>query len=140
MPNLANIRELNIWVEELSPDAAEAFRQCKGLEELYLGGSEQSSSFVSALMPNLTNIKKLRIRVDELEIEDTMAFRQCKQLEKLCLDDSIEPGCIERILSPPHMQSLRYLKVGKVMGGVSDGDERAISEARKRHVVVSIVH
>jgi hypothetical protein len=138
MPNLTNIRELTINTRELSTDAAEAFRQCKRLEKLCLSGSRQTSSFVSALLPNLTNIKELTIRVEDLSPDAAVALGQFKQLEKLHFNGSLVPGCIEHILSSPHMDSLRCLQVGRVMGGVSDGDRRAISEARKRHVVVTV--
>jgi hypothetical protein len=138
MPNLPNIRELTIGVEKLSPDAAVAFRECKRLEKLSFGGYKQTSPFVPALMPNLPNIRELTIGVEELSPDAAAVFRQCERLEKLYLCGNIKPGCVERILSPPHMDSLRYLEVGRVMGGPSSGDKKTISEALKRHVVVNV--
>jgi BspA type Leucine rich repeat region (6 copies) len=128
MSSIPNIRELTIRVEDLSTDAAEAFRQCERLEKLYLYGFEQTSSFVSALMPNLTNIRELTIYVDELSPDTAEAFGQCKRLEKLHLGGSRQTSSFVSALMS-NLTSIRELKIG--VDKLSPGDAVAFSECER---------
>jgi hypothetical protein len=140
IPNLPSLKELQINVKELSPEAGDAFEGCKRLEKLYLRGSDQSPLFVEALVPNLPSIKELCICVEELSQEAGGAFEGCKRLECLNVRGHLTSGFFEHILSPPLTYSLKTLTVYKSEGSerLSDEDDQAIAAARLRSTRVNI--
>jgi hypothetical protein len=109
--SLPSLKELWIRVERLSPEAAEAFRACRGLERLTLRGSYQSSSFFEAVLPELRCLRELDIGVEGLDVETAEAFRGCAELEVLALYGSGQTSLfVEAVV--PQLPSLRRLKIG----------------------------
>jgi hypothetical protein len=59
VPNLSSIKELRIFVQELSPEAGDALKGCKRLENLVIRGRLLFGFFEHILSPPLTNSLKI---------------------------------------------------------------------------------